>query len=268
MLQLLSEHQISAGIFILTVFLGVTLAWEEFAPKRKNAAIRGRRLGNLALLAVDAAVVVLLFPVTSVSTALIAASFGWGIFNIWPVAYPFAFAGSVLILDLAIYCQHRLLHTSNWLWPLHRVHHSDLHVDATTGVRFHPIEVVIYTVLKIGVVLIIGAPVAAVMLFEFSLIVASLFYHANVQVTPIVEHALRTVLITPDIHRIHHSARQPETDSNFGNLFIWWDRLFGTYRAEPVGGHQKMRIGLEGFTGTRVTQIIQLLTQPFRREHG
>ncbi|MBI4006785.1 MAG: sterol desaturase family protein [Gammaproteobacteria bacterium] len=263
MLYLLTEHQFLSGPIILTLILGVMLVWERSAPRRKYAGIQGRRLNNLALLGIDAAVVILLFPITSIGTAFLAARLDWGLFNVWPVSYPLAFLISVLILDLGIYCQHRLFHTSKWIWPLHRVHHSDLHLDATTGVRFHPLEVIIYTVLKIGIVLAIGAPVAAVALFEFLLIAASLFYHANVSMPTPIERVLRTVFITPDVHRIHHSAWHPDMYSNFGNLFIWWDRLFGTYHAAPAGGHEGMRIGLDGFEGARVTHIVQLLKQPF-----
>lgn len=265
MLQHLADHQYVSGIITLVILFAVMLTWERLMPRQTNVPVHGRRLGNLALLGTDAAVITILFPVTAVGTALIAAEHDWGIFNAWQAPYFPAFIVSLLLLDLAIYCQHRLFHALHWLWPIHRVHHTDLQVDATTSVRFHPAEVIIYTVLKMAVVLLLGAPVAAVAVFEFLLIAASLFYHGNVRISAPIENVLRTILITPDVHRIHHSAWRPDTDSNFGNLFIWWDRLLGTYHAAPSEGYENMRIGLDGFTGTRAIEILQLLKQPFTR---
>ncbi|HKK15544.1 MAG TPA: sterol desaturase family protein, partial [Gammaproteobacteria bacterium] len=263
MLQYLADHQYLSGILTLSLVFCVMLAWERSTPRQNYLPVHGRRLGNLALLGTDTVIIIVLFPVTAVGTALIAAEYSLGLFNNWQAPWPLAFVVSVLLLDLAIYCQHRLFHAIRWLWPVHRVHHTDLQLDATTGVRFHPVEVIIYTVLKMGVVLALGAPVTAVALFEFMLIAASLFYHANVRIPDPIERKLRCVLITPDVHRIHHSAWQPDTDSNFGNLFTWWDRLFNTYHAAPAEGYENMRIGLKGFAGARVTHIMQLLKQPF-----
>ena len=175
---------------------------------------------------------------------------------------------SVLALDLAIYVQHVLFHAVPVLWRLHRMHHADLDIDATTGVRFHPIEIVLSLLIKLGVVAAIGAPALAVLVFEVLLNATSIFNHSNVRMPPPVDARVRWLVVTPDMHRVHHSIIRAETDSNFGFNFPWWDRLFGTYRAQPAQGHQGMTIGIDKFRDPAELRLDRMLTQPFRDDAG
>ncbi|MDZ7736662.1 MAG: sterol desaturase family protein [Gammaproteobacteria bacterium] len=172
---------------------------------------------------------------------------------------------SFLALDLLIYGQHIAFHKIPWLWRLHRVHHTDTAIDATTGVRFHPIEIVLSMLLKMLGVALLGAPVLAVILFEVVLNATSLFNHANINLPLDIDRWLRRVVVTPDMHRVHHSVVRRETDSNFGFNLPWWDRLFGTYRAQPQAGHLQMRIGLDIFRDRRSRWLHWLLLQPFMK---
>jgi sterol desaturase/sphingolipid hydroxylase (fatty acid hydroxylase superfamily) len=167
-------------------------------------------------------------------------------------------------LDLAIYLQHVLFHAVPALWRLHRMHHTDLEFDVTTGARFHPLEIVLSMVIKIVVVGALGAPAVAVMIFEVLLNATSMFNHGNVRIVGWLDTALRTVVVTPDMHRVHHSVVPRETNSNFGFSLSWWDRLFSTYRAEPTAGHQEMIIGIEQFRDPIELRIDRMLVQPFR----
>ena len=169
-------------------------------------------------------------------------------------------------LDLAIYFQHRLFHAVPVLWRLHRVHHTDPEVDVTTGVRFHPVEMLLSVGFKAGAVAVLGPPVVAVILFEVVLNAGSLFSHANLRLPAVVDRPLRAVLVTPDMHRVHHSADPTETNTNFGFTLSWWDRLFGTYRRQPRSGHDAMAIGVDGFSGHVVLGLYRLLIQPLLKE--
>jgi sterol desaturase/sphingolipid hydroxylase (fatty acid hydroxylase superfamily) len=173
-------------------------------------------------------------------------------------------AAVVVLMDLAIWTQHLTFHHVPALWRLHRLHHADTEFDVTTGVRFHPIEIVLSMLIKIAVVVALGAPPEAVVLFEIILSASSLFEHANASFPPRLEKIIRAVLVTPDMHRIHHSVKVHETNSNFGFNFSIWDRLFGTYRAEPEGGRDALVIGIERFREPREIWMDRLMTQPFR----
>jgi sterol desaturase/sphingolipid hydroxylase (fatty acid hydroxylase superfamily) len=175
---------------------------------------------------------------------------------------------SVVILDLAIYLQHVLFHAVPALWRLHRMHHADLEFDVSTGLRFHPVEILLSTVIKLAVVAALGAPALAVVIFEVLLNATSMFNHSNVRVPLGIDRMLRWLVVTPDMHRVHHSITPRETNSNFGFNLPWWDRLFGTYRAQPQAGHEAMTIGIEQFRDVRELRLDRMLLQPFRDDVG
>jgi sterol desaturase/sphingolipid hydroxylase (fatty acid hydroxylase superfamily) len=177
-------------------------------------------------------------------------------------------AASVVILDLAIYLQHVLFHAVPVLWRLHRMHHADLEFDVSTGLRFHPIEILLSMLIKFAVVVALGAPALSVLVFEVLLNATSMFNHANVRIPTWIDRVLRWIVVTPDMHRVHHSILSRETNSNFGFNLPWWDRLFGTYRAQPVAGHENMTIGIEQFRDSRELGLDRMLVQPFRQDAG
>jgi sterol desaturase/sphingolipid hydroxylase (fatty acid hydroxylase superfamily) len=252
-----------------TVFAGMAL-WEWFAPRRAlTVGRRPRWPGNLGILAVDIVAVRLLVPTAAVGVALIAASRGWGLFNI--IGLPTQGWGSwaaivvgVIALDLVIYTQHVVFHHVPVLWRLHRMHHADLDIDVTTGVRFHPLEILLSLAIKIAAVAVLGVPAIAVLIFEVLLNATSMFNHSNVALPARIEPIARWIVVTPQLHQVHHSIKRAETDSNFGFNLTWWDRLFGTYRDRPAAGEEGMTIGLPVFRDLAELQIVRLLTQPFR----
>lgn len=244
-------------------------SWELLAPRRALAVGRRPRWGsNLGILLVDVVVVRVLIPTAAVGAALFAAGRGWGLFHLAGLRLSAAALLGFLVLDLVIYGQHVVFHKVTLLWRLHRMHHADLDIDVTTGVRFHPFEILISMVIKIAVVIAFGIPVIAVLAFEVVLNATSMFNHANVSMPPVLDRVLRLVVVTPDMHRVHHSILRRETDSNFGFNLPWWDRLFGTYRAAPEAGHEKMTIGLPIFRNVRELRIDRLLSLPFRDDPG
>jgi len=252
------------GVFLLV--LALLAAFEMLAPRRRGEAQRWQRWpGNLGMLALDTVLVRILFPTAAVGVALAAEANGVGLLN--QIALPFRLAVVIAIvaLDLAIYAQHRLFHAAPWLWRLHRVHHSDVAVDVTTGLRFHPAEILLSMLIKFGAVILLGAPALAVMLFEIILNATAMFSHANVRLPARADRVARRLLVTPDMHRVHHSIAARETASNFGFNLAIWDRLFGTYRAQPAAGHDAMRLGLPAFRGSRESRLDRMLWQPLRR---
>lgn len=251
------------GVFVLMAL------WESLAPKRRQSFGRLHRWpGNFAVFVVDALAVRLIFPAAAVGAALFAEARGWGLFQSLQAPNELAVIVSVIALDLAIYFQHVLFHAVPALWRLHRVHHADLEIDVTTGVRFHPLEILLSMIVKFGVVIALGAPPAAVLIFEVLLNATTMFNHANVRLPPRLDAALHFLLVTPDMHRVHHSIVRRETDSNFGFNLPWWDRLFGTYRAQPAAGHLGMTIGIELFRDPRELGFDRILTQPFRGDRS
>ncbi len=241
--------------------------WELAAPKRRLTLARGARWpGNLGVVVLDTLIVRILFPTAAVGFALVCEARGWGLFNLVALPWGLAMLLSVLLLDLAIYAQHVLFHAMPALWRLHRMHHADLDIDVTTGVRFHPAEIVLSLLIKLAVVALIGAPAVAVLIFEVLLNATSMFNHANVAMPPAVDRIVRLLVVTPDMHRVHHSILRRETNSNFGFNFPWWDRLFGTYRAQPKEGHQAMTIGIENFRDPSELRLDRMLLQPLRPE--
>lgn len=238
-----AEPVVRLGVF--AGVLGLMALWEALAPRRPVADKVGRRASNLALLALGALALRLVAPLGAVGVALVAEEHGWGLFN--NVALPGWLAGllAVVALDLVVYLQHVAFHALPLLWRVHRVHHADLDFDVTTGVRFHVAEVLLSLGIKAAAVVALGAPATAVLAFEVILNAGSLFTHGNVRLPAWLDRALRWVLVTPDMHRVHHSADRRETNTNFGFSLAWWDYLFGTYRERPARGHAGMALGVE-----------------------
>jgi sterol desaturase/sphingolipid hydroxylase (fatty acid hydroxylase superfamily) len=245
--------------------LAAMALWETLAPRRRQAIGRQRRWpGNLGIVAIDTLLVRLVFPTAAVGVALVAQVGGWGLLPALDVPPWLAVIVAVVVLDLAIYLQHVLFHAVPVLWRLHRMHHADLEIDVTTGARFHPIEILLSMAIKLGVVAALGAPAVAVLIFEVLLNASSMFNHGNVRLPRRLDRVLRWLVVTPDMHRVHHSILPRETNSNFGFNLPWWDRLFGTYRAQPHAGHEGMTIGIEQFRDPRELRLDRMLLQPFR----
>ncbi|MGE4164933.1 MAG: sterol desaturase family protein [Xanthobacteraceae bacterium] len=248
----------------VSVFTALAL-WELTAPRRTLVAGRRPRWpGNIGIFFVDIAAVRLLVPTAAVGMALIAAERGWGFFHAVALPYWTQFLFGFLALDFIIYLQHRVFHAVPVLWRLHRMHHADVDIDVTTGNRFHPIEILLSMAIKIAAVLALGVPALAVLAFEVVLNATSMFNHSNVALPKWLEPAARWIVVTPQMHQVHHSVEREETDSNFGFNLPWWDRLLGTYRAVPKAGEAGVVIGLPEFRDPRERTLLSLLTQPFR----
>ncbi len=248
---------ISAAVF------AAIAGWEVVAPRRSQAIGRWVRWpNNLGVVIIDTILLRLLFPAAAVGAALGGEEQGWGLLNNLPLPPWMAVIAAVIVLDLAIYFQHVLFHAVPALWRLHRMHHADLEFDVTTGLRFHPIEILLSMVIKLGVVLALGAPALAVLIFEVLLNATSMFNHGNMLLPQPIDRVLRTIVVTPEMHRVHHSIEPAETNSNFGFNLPWWDRLFGTYRAQPAAGHTGMTIGIDVFRQIRDLRLDRMLIQP------
>ena len=256
----------------LVAFCGifaVMALWELIGPRRKQTVGRTWRWpNNLGVVLVDTVLVRILFPTTAVGLALVANERGIGLLNVVSVPPSIGVVVSVILLDLAIYFQHVLFHAVPMLWRLHRMHHADLDIDVSTGLRFHPIEILLSMLIKLTVVIALGAPAVAVLVFEMLLNATSMFNHSNVRLPLGFDRLLRWFVVTPDMHRVHHSVLTRETNSNFGFNLPWWDRLFGTYRAQPAAGHETMTIGIEQFRDPRELGLDRMLLQPFRSDAG
>ena len=248
------------------IFLGllITLVSLEFLiPRRPPVASRSKRwMGNIGIFIIDVLVLKFALPVTVIMWAARFQEYGWGLFNIIEVSPILTIILSVLFLDLIIYFQHQVFHIQKHLWRLHRVHHSDLDLDVTSAVRFHPIEIFISLLLKIFFVMIIGAPPIAVLIFEIILNGAAMFNHANIHIPVGIDKWLRYLIITPDVHRIHHSELKNETNSNYGFNVPWWDMVFKTYIAHPEIPHEKIILGVGDFKSEKDMSIISLMKQP------
>jgi sterol desaturase/sphingolipid hydroxylase (fatty acid hydroxylase superfamily) len=257
-----SEVLIRSGCFLFV--LAVMAGWELLAPRRLLTVAKTGRWGiNLGIVAIDTALLQLL-PVLPVGMALLAEARGWGVLTNYPLPPGVAVLVSVAVLDFTIYLQHVMFHFVPLFWRFHRMHHTDLDFDTSTGVRFHPIEIVLSSCIKLAVVAVIGPPALAVLLFEVLLNATSLFSHGNIRIHPGLDRWLRWLVVTPDMHRVHHSVLPAETNSNFGFNIPWWDRLCGTYRPQPAAGHEGMTIGLSQFREARLLTLPKLLLLPFR----
>ena len=250
--------------FFAAIFL-VMLAWELLAPKRPLTVPKWLRWSNnIGLFLLNSLVLRLLFPAAAVGIAYSVNAAGWGLFNQLALPLWFEVAAAVLLLDLAIYLQHLLMHRVPLLWRLHRVHHADLDIDLTTGSRFHTIEIVVSMLIKWAVIATLGPALLAVLIFEILLNGMALFNHANVAMPRALDRVLRYLLVTPDMHRVHHSILRRETDSNFGFNLSLWDRVFGTYIDQPRKGHADMTIGIPDFRDARqVERLPGMLALPF-----
>ena len=260
------------GTLRIAVFLGVfglMALWELAAPRRALVGPKLRRWGvNWAVVVLDTVIVRLLFPIAAAGAAIDAAQNGWGLFNTlgWPIWLEVIIA--VIALDCLIYWQHVISHRIPLLWRLHRVHHSDVDIDVTTAIRFHPAEIALSMLLKIGAIYVLGPAAMAVILFEVLLNGCAMFNHSNIQIPLWLERWLRLFVVTPDMHRVHHSIINRETDSNFGFSLPWWDRLFGTYIPQPKEGHDGMTIGLSEFQDERPTKLGWTLALPALNRRG
>jgi sterol desaturase/sphingolipid hydroxylase (fatty acid hydroxylase superfamily) len=248
----------------LAVFAAMAL-WEMFAPRRPLSVKKAPRwCCNLALVTLNVVLVRLVVPLTALGTAIFEQENGWGALNHFAAPTWLTFIVGVAALDLAIYLQHVLFHAVPALWRLHMVHHADLDFDVTTGLRFHTLEILLSTFIKIGVVLALGPPVSAVLTFEVLLNATSMFNHGNVRLPAWLDRIVRLVVVTPEMHRVHHSVDRRETNTNFGFNLPWWDYLLGTYRAQPAAGHEKMQIGVSHIRDERkVDRLPGMLALPF-----
>lgn len=254
---------------ILFALLGIG---EQYRPKRPLTVPKAARwLNNLAIVLLNNTLLKLLMPFLAIDAAIYAQQQHWGLIPALIGLYPdltaaFTVIICILLLDAAIYLQHRLFHQIPLLWRLHRMHHSDLDIDVSTAIRFHPIEIILSMLIKIAVVITLGAPVAAVIIFELLLNLTAMFSHSNIRLPAKFDHYIRFLLVTPDMHRVHHSSNGSENNHNFGFCLPWWDRIFTSYQDQPQMGHLNMQIGLPYFRQQQECKIQRMLTQPFRQE--
>jgi len=264
---LASEPEIRLGFFIgLFALMALLEAWR---PGRARMVSRWRRWpSNLGIVALNSVLLRVVFPAVPLGLAVLAQAQGWGLLNILALPGWLAVVIAVVLFDLAIYLQHVMVHAVPALWRLHRMHHSDLDFDVTTGARFHPVEILLSMAIQLALVAALGPPAIAVLIFEVALNGSSMFNHANLRLPGALDRCLRWIVVTPDMHRVHHSIVPFETNSNFGFCLPWWDRLFGTYRDQPGAGHVGMTIGIEEFRDPREQRLDRMLTQPVRGAAG
>ena len=259
-----NADQLRLGIFIGILIIMALL--EFLLPRRNVDANRKLRwTSNIGIVILDSILVRILLPTTTIAVALFVENSNYGFFNLFSLPNVLSIAVSVLLLDVLIYIQHVIFHKIHWLWRFHRMHHSDTHIDVTTGIRFHPIEIVLSLLIKFAAILVFGIPAVAIVIFEIILNATAMITHSNLNLPTGLDKLLRWVFVTPDMHRIHHSVHRDETDSNYGFNLSIWDRLFGTYINEPRDTHEKMLIGIDQFRKQREQIIDKLLTQPFRK---
>jgi len=254
--------------FFFGVFALIAI-WEVLAPRRSLTTSKSVRwFSNLAITFLNPVVVRLVSPIMPVTMALLAQKSGWGLLNNFALPYWLPVVIGVAVLDLVIYLQHVMFHTVPVLWRLHMMHHADLDFDMTTGLRFHPIEMILSMGIKLSVVVVIGPPALAVLIFEILLNTTSMFNHGNIRLPSSIDRKLRLLVVTPDMHRVHHSVTIRETNSNFGFNLPWWDRLLGTYRDQPAAGHEGMTIGLAQFRDPKRLTFLWMLALPFIGKPG
>ncbi len=261
---LANEKVIRMSFFFgMLVLIGL---WELAAPKRALTISKSVRwINNLGLVFFNSFVLRVLFPAAAVGVASFATEQGWGLFNYYSdLPFWFAIVASVIIMDFVIYIQHVMVHAIPVLWRLHRLHHADLDYDVTTGARFHTIEIILSMLIKFATILLLGPAVIAVIIFEVMLNATAMFNHGNISLPKTLDKYLRLFLVTPDMHRVHHSIEDDEANSNFGFSLPWWDRLFGTYRDQPRAGHEGMTIGINKFRDPKqVSWLPGMLMLPF-----
>ncbi|HEX4890397.1 MAG TPA: sterol desaturase family protein [Alphaproteobacteria bacterium] len=260
---ILGQEPVIRLVLFAVIFL-VLAASEAHFPRRVRSLSRWRRWpGNIGISALNTVFIRLVFPATAVAFAGLAETRGWGLLQLMALPETAKIILAIIILDLIIYLQHVLFHAVPLLWRLHRMHHADPDFDVTTGSRFHPVEIMLSMGIKLMVIAALGAPAIAVLIFEIVLNGASMFNHANLKLPLQADRMLRRFIVTPDMHRVHHSIIPSETNSNFGFNVPWWDHLFGTYRSQPKLGHEAMTIGIGQFQSARGQRLDQMLVQPF-----
>ena len=247
------------------LILVIMILWEWALPRRRrDGPLLVRWFSNLGVGTLNVLLLSLLLPMLGFALSVVALKNGWGLFNMIDLPALPVFLASLVLLDLIIWAQHRLFHWQPQLWRLHRMHHADIDLDTTTGVRFHPLEAILSSLIKAAAIVILGIPPLAYLAFEVILSSMSLFNHGNVRLPVALDRWLRLIMVTPDMHRVHHSVVAQEMNSNFGFNLPWWDRLFGTYQAQPEAGHQGMQIGLPEFRSRTDSRLDKMLVQPLR----
>lgn len=258
------EKEIRMGFFF--GMLAIIAIWEILAPRRALTVSKTVRwVNNLGLVFFNSFIIRLVFPIAAIGVAATAQENGWGLLNNIEIPVWLAAILAIVIMDLVIYIQHVMVHAIPVLWRLHRVHHADPDYDVTTGARFHTLEIILSMGIKFCTIVLLGPPVFAVIIFEVVLNATAMFNHGNVRLPKSIDQVLRWFVVTPDMHRVHHSVEDDETNSNFGFSLPWWDRLFGTYRDQPRGGHEAMKIGIRSYSSAKdVSWITGMLTLPFK----
>lgn len=263
--EFVTQYEVNIRLSFFFGIFAVMALWEIVAPRRALTVSRAVRwTNNLGLVILNSFVLRLLFPAAAVGVTAFTAEQGWGLLNYYQLPLALSVVLVVVTMDFIIYLQHVLVHAVPALWRLHRVHHADLDYDVTTGARFHPIEIILSMLIKFAVIVVLGPPIVAVVIFEVVLNAMSMFNHGNVRLPPGLDRVLRLFVVTPDMHRVHHSVEDNEANSNFGFNLSIWDRIFGTYIAQPRGGHEAMTIGIHQYRKPRqVSWLPGMLALPF-----
>jgi len=269
MMQALLNNEVVVRLSFFIGIFAVMAVWETMAPRRRLSQSKAVRwYSNLGIVVLNTVLARIVFPVAPVIVAMVVSERGWGLLPMLEIPGWAVILTAVVILDFAIYLQHVMVHAVPLLWRLHRMHHADLDFDVTTGARFHPIEILLSMAIKMAVIILIGAPAVAVLIFEVVLNATAMFNHSNVRMPLGLDRVLRLFVVTPDMHRVHHSELPHETNSNFGFNLPWWDRLFGTYCDQPELGHQGMTIGIDLFRDAQELHLHKMLMQPLSSEMG
>ena len=263
--ELILQNEMVIRIGFFFGIFAVMAVWEVVAPRRALTISRAVRwANNLGLVFMNSIILRLIFPAAAVGMAAFTGEQGWGIFNYYDVSPVVAVVASVVAMDFVIYLQHVMVHAVPILWRLHRVHHADIDFDVTTGARFHTIEILLSMLIKFATIIVLGPPVVAVVIFEVVLNATAMFNHSNVRLPPGLDRVLRWFVVTPDMHRVHHSVEDDEANSNFGFNLPWWDRMHGTYRDQPRAGHENMQIGIHTYRNPRLVSWLHgMLLLPF-----
>ena len=263
--EFITQQEVTIRLGFFFGIFAIMALWEIKAPRRTLIISRAIRwTNNLGLVFFNSLILRLVFPAAAVGVAAFAAENGWGLLNYFELSFPLAVVISVVAMDFVIYLQHVLVHAVPTLWRLHRVHHADLDYDVTTGARFHPIEIILSMLIKFATIVVLGPPLVAVVIFEVVLNAMAMFNHGNVRLPLGLDRVLRFIVVTPDMHRVHHSVEDNEANSNFGFNLSIWDRLFGTYIDQPRDGHEGMTIGIHQYREPRqVSWLPGMLALPF-----
>lgn len=263
--EFIAQHEVTIRLGFFFGVFAIMALWEIKAPRRTLTISKAIRwTNNLGLVFFNSLILRLIFPAAAVGVAAFAAENGWGLLNHFEVTFPLAVVISVVAMDFVIYLQHVLVHAVPTLWRLHRVHHADLDFDVTTGARFHPIEIILSMLIKFATIVVLGPPLVAVVIFEVVLNAMAMFNHGNVRLPLGLDRVLRFIVVTPDMHRVHHSVEDNEANSNFGFNLSIWDRIFGTYINQPRDGHEGMTIGIHQYRETKqVSWLPGMLALPF-----